>query len=551
MHGGHAVVRTLEALGTRYVFSVCGASILAIYDALGTSDIRLIHTRHEAGAVHMADGWARVTGECGVCLVTQGPGVTNTVTGALVSRLDGIPLVILGGRVPESLLHKDSEQPLEGVRLMRSVTKSSITVTDTGEIPRRVSQAFRLAKTGKPGPVFVEIPSEVLESPWRAAPVPPVKPVPRRRPSGASLKTARKLMARSRRPVILGGSGITWWNAIAPFRAFVEATGAPVFVGGISPGVLPSDHPQYCGLSALSMNPIARWALRRADLIIAIGERFEFPVEYGRVPFVSRSCRTIQVELEEDGIGHNRRVDVGITGDPAVALRALATPALNAERWLATLQAKRLEEPPEPPRGAAGISPAEICRAVTDAVADRPCTIIGGGGDIEFWARWIVPINGPRRYLFAYRTGCLGVGIPYGLAAKLARPDDAVIVLVGDGDFGYAAWELETAARYNLPVVVVIANDQAWGMIKHEQQVVFGETFGTDLTGRPYEQFAQTIGGAGGRVDDRAALPGAIARALAAGVPAIVNVLIAPQPSPELQWSWQTRRLDSRRATPW
>lgn len=551
MRGGHAVVRTLEALGTRYVFSVCGASILAVYDALGTSNVRLIHTRHEAGAVHMADGWARVTGECGVCLVTQGPGVTNTVTGALVSRLDGIPLVILAGRVPETLLRKDSEQPLEGARLMRSVTKSSVTVTNAAEIPRRLSQAFRLAKTGKPGPVFVEIPSDVLESSWNAGPVPAATPAPPRRPSGFSLNAARRLMAQARRPVILGGSGITWWNAAAPFRHFIEATGAPVFIGGISPGILPSDHLQYFGLSALSMNPLARWALRRADLIIAVGERFEFPVEYGRVPFVNRDCRTIQIELEKNGIGTNRRVDVGIVGDPAITLDALAETPLNAGRWLANLQARRIRDRPQPPCAAAGISPADLCRAVADAVANRPCTIVGGGGDIEFWARWIVPIRHPRQYLFAYRTGCLGVGIPYGVAAKLARPDDAVIVLVGDGDFGYAAWELETAARYNLPLVVIIANDHAWGMIKHEQQVVFGHTFGTDLTGRPYEQFAQVIDGAGVRVDDKTALIGAIARGLAAGAPAVVNVLIAPQPSPELTWSWTTRRLDSHRVVPW
>ena len=551
MHGGHAVVRTLEALGTRYVFSVCGASILATYNALGGSRIELIHTRHEAAAVHMADGWARATGECGVCLVTQGPGATNTVTGALVSYLDGIPLVILAGRVPDGLLRKDSEQPLDGARLMRSVTKASMTITNTVDIPRRVSQAFRLAKAGKPGPVFVEIPSAVLESSWKPVSVPALKPAARRRPSVASLNAARRLMVRSRRPVILGGSGITWWDVGAPFRAFVEACGAPAFVGGISPGILPRNHAQYFGLSALSMNPLARWALRRADLIVAVGERFEFPVEYGRVPFVRRECRTIQVELEQEGIGTNRRVDVGIAGDPALTLGALAKTPLNAARWIATLQAKRAETRPHPPRPAAGISPGDLCEAVADVVRDRPCTIVGGGGDIEFWARWLVPITRPRQYLFAYRTGCLGIGIPYGLAAKLARPDDTVIVLVGDGDFAYAAWELETAARYNLPVVVVIANDHAWGMIKHEQQVLFGGTFGTDLTGRPYEEFARVFEGVGLPVNDKAALADAMARTVTAGVPAVVNVRIAPQPSPELTWSWETRRLDGRRVVPW
>jgi acetolactate synthase-1/2/3 large subunit len=176
---------------------------------------------------------------------------------------------------------------------------------------------------------------------------------------------------------------------------------------------------------------------------------------------------------------------------------------------------------------------------------------VGGGGDIEFWARWTIPIRRPRQYLFAYRTGCLGVGIPYGVAAKIARPDDAVVVLLGDGDFAYAAWELETAARYDLPLVVIIANDHAWGMIKHEQQVVFGKTYGTDLTFRPYEHFARVFGGAGACVEDKASLSAAVTRALVSDVPTILNVSIVPQPSPELKWSWSTRRLDSRRTQSW
>ncbi len=551
MHGGHAVVRTLEKMGVRYIFSVCGASILAAYDALSASGIRLIHTRHEASAVHMADGWARVTGECGVCLVTQGPGVANTVTGALVSRLDGIPVVILGGRVPRSLLTKDSEQPLDGAAVMKTVTKWSTTITKTADIPAVLTHAFRTAKAGKPGPVFVEIPSDVLESPFKRARVAEARPAAVRRPSRASLDTARRFMARSRRPVILGGSGITWGNAVTAFRHFVEASGAPAFVGGISPGILPSDHPQYFGLSALSMNPLARWALRRADLIIAVGERFEFPVEYGRAPFIRQDCRTIQIEIEQRGVGANRRVDAGVVGDLGSALTLLAGVPLDARRWLSRLQAERLNQRPEPAQARAGISPADLCGTVAEAVAGWPYTIVGGGGDIEFWARWTIPIRHPRQYLFAYRTGCLGVGIPYGVAAKLARPDDAVVVLLGDGDFAYAAWELETAARYHLPLVVIIANDHAWGMIKHEQQVVFGNTYGTDLTFRPYEQFARVFGGTGISVENKTALAAAVTAALASDAPTIVNVPIVPRPSPELKWSWSTRRLDSHKTHPW
>lgn len=551
MHGGHAVVRTLEKMGVRYIFSVCGASILAVYDALRSSSIRLIHTRHEASSVHMADGWSRVTGECGVCLVTQGPGVTNTATGALVSLLDGIPLVILGGRVPRSLLTKDSEQTLDGAAMMRTVTKWSATIREAPDIPGVLCQAFRIARKGKPGPVFVEIPSDVLESPCKPQRVVEVRPVTIKPPSRASLAAARRLMERSRRPVILGGSGITWWNAVAPFRQFVEASGAPAFVGGISLGILPPDHRQYCGLSALSMNPLARWALRRADLIVAVGERFEFPLEYGRTPFINKDCRTIQIEIEKDGVGTNRPVDVGVVGGVGTALNVLAGARLDARRWLSRVQAERARQRPQPPQAVAGISPDDVCRAVSEAVGDRPCTIVGGGGDIEFWARWIVSIRHPRQYLFAYRTGCLGVGIPYGLAAKIARPEDAVVVLLGDGDFAYGAWELETAARYRLPLTVIIANDHAWGMIKHEQQVVFESTYGTDLTFRPYERFAQVFGGAGACVEDSASLAPAVAKALASDVPTVLNVPIVPQPSPELKWSWSTRRLDSQRTQPW
>ncbi len=551
MHGGHAVVGTLEKMGVRYIFSVCGASILAIYDALRSSSIRLIHTRHEASSVHMADGWARVTGECGVCLVTQGPGVTNTATGALVSLLDGIPLVILGGRVPRSLLRKDSEQTLDGAAVMRTVTKWSATIRKAADIPGVLRRAFSIARKGKPGPVFVEIPSDVLESPCKPQRFVEARPATIKRPSRASLDAAQRLMERSRRPVILGGSGVTWWNAVDPFRDFVEACGAPAFVGGISLGILPPDHPQYFGLSALSMNPLARWALRRADLIVAVGDRFEFPVEYGRAPFINRDCLTIQIEIEKDGVGTNRPVDVGVVGDLGTALNVLGGVRLDVGRWLSRLQAERARQRPQPDHAVPGISPADVCMAVSAAVGDRPCTIVGGGGDIEFWARWNIPIRHPRQYLFAYRTGCLGVGIPYGVAAKIARPEDAIVVLLGDGDFAYGAWELETAARYQLPLTVIIANDHAWGMIKHEQQVVFGNTYGTDLAFRPYEQFAQVFGGVGVRVADTASLSGAVARALTSDMPTVLNVPIVPQPSPELKWSWSTRHLDSQRTQPW
>lgn len=547
--GGQLLAAALAKEKVSCIFTVSGGGLNAFYNACPAHGIRVIHTRHEYGAAFMADGWARATGEPGVCVVTLGPGLTNAITGMLSSTMAATPLVVLSCATPVSRWDLGTPQAFEHLPFVRPVTKWARTVYETRRVSEYVGSAFRHARSGRPGPVFLDFPVDVL-----AGRIPEETVVPssgyrtEARPLGdpAQIERAIQLLEQAERPIIVSGSGVWWSGASEELVGLVECSGIPVFTGRIGRGAVPAEHPLSFGIASISVNDVFLKATGDCDLVLMVGGRFDSMLGFGRPPIFSPSARAIQIDIEPEEIGRNRPIDVGIVADARMALRQMRealTPkaARPREGWVERLRQEKArvqrERAPLERSDAVPIHPLRLLREIREFLA-RDAIIAVGSGDIDFWGEHYFEPYQPGCYLRSGQVGALGSDIPYAVAAKLAHPDRQVLVLLGDGGFGYSAMEMDTAARYNAPVVCVIGNDRSWGMIKRQQEHTYGKEgiVGTELVDRPYEKVVEALGGYGERVHEPGELRPALERAFAAGVPACLNVEIQGVPSPELNW---------------
>lgn len=480
LHGGELAVRVLKGEGVRYVFSLSGGHINPIYDACLDARIQVIDVRHEQAAALMAEGWALCTGEPGVCCITAGPGITNAVSGVANAYLSGVPLIVIGGASPLKQTGMGSLQDMDQMSLMRTITKWAQVVYEPERIPEYTAAAFRHALSGRPGPVYLEIPwdviyrqveerEELFPKQYRTA----------ARPTGdpRQIEEALKLLSAAQRPILIAGSGCRWSNAEAELKELVERTKIPTFTLNAGRGALPDDHPLCFGpATPFYGGELSRLALQQADLILLLGTRLLYTLLYGRF---HPQAKVIQVDIEASEIGRNRSIDVGIVGDAGRVLQQLAQGAsAGAEKaWHTTLrEAKRARE--ERLLGLAGsdavpMHPLRLCREVRDFL-DRDAVVICDGGDISAWANALIPAHALGSRLTHGPLGCLGIGLPYTIAAKLAQPHRPVLLITGDGSFGLNGIEFDTAVRHNIPIVCVIGNDEAWGMIKHSQVMTYG-----------------------------------------------------------------------------
>lgn len=547
--GGRLLAAALAAENVGCVFTVSGGGLNAFYHACPDYGIQVIHTRHEYGAAFMADGWARATGEPGVCVVTLGPGLTNAITGMLSSTMAATPMVVLSCAPPVSRWDLGTPQAFEHLPFVRPVTKWARTVYETRRVSEYVGSAFRHARSGRPGPVFLDFPVDVLNGKISEETIVPASGYrTEARPMGepAWIESAIQLLEKAERPIIVSGSGVWWSRASEELVALVEASGVPVFTGRIGRGAVPADHPLCLGIASISVNDVFLKAAGECDLVLMVGGRFDSMLGFGRPPIIDPSAKAIQIDIEPEEIGRNRPIDVGIVADARMALRQMRealTPKASRlrEGWVAQLQQEKLRVEQErssfEKSDAVPIHPLRLLREIREFVA-RDAIIAVGSGDIDFWGEHYFEPYQPGCYLRSGQVGALGSDIPYAVAAKLAHPERQVLVLLGDGGFGYSAMELETAARYNAPVVCVIGNDRSWGMIKHQQEHAYGRAgvVGTELVDRPYEKVVEALGGYGERVREPDQLRPALERAFGAGVPACLNVDLQSVPSPELNW---------------
>ena len=538
IHGGESLVRMLEKEGMRQVFGLHGGHIDVIFQACADHGIAVYDTRHEAAAGHMAEGWARATGRPGVVVVTAGPGVANVVTAVVDAQVDAVPMLVIGGRH----LVRDEEklmlQDFDGLSLMTPITKWARRVSEPQRIAEFTAMALREATTGRPGPVFLEIPMDVLFAkvdeasvtfPDLSRPTPPA-------PSPEAVERALAMLAEAKRPLVIAGNGVWFAGATAELRQFAEATSTPVTANGPARGAVPEEgHPLGAGglgtLAVLGLQPELA-----PDLVLLLGARIGLFLGGGA--WIPPNAKVIQVDIEGAEIGRNRDIDLGIVADCGEALRAF-TKAAEGRRfpergeWLQALanvkHAPRFLYKDALESDATPMHPIRLMQEI-DGFLGEDDVLVVDGGETYVWMQMTATMQKPGRLISYGYLGCLGVGLPFGMAAQIAHPGKRVLVVTGDGSVGLNFSEFDSAVRHKLPIVVVVNNDQAWGMVKHEQELRGAKTVATELGSVRYDRAAEGFGAYGELVEDPLAVAPALERAFAAGRPACINVMVDPRP---------------------
>ena len=529
---GRLVASTLRTHGVEVVFALCGDHTNAIFDGCAEEGIRIVDARDERGAAWMACGYALSTGRTGVVLVTGGPGLTNAVTALADAQLSGIPLVCITGGVGLSQRGTGHPGDLDQVAFVRPVSKWVGSVATPGDAGEFLAAAFGHARAGRPGVAVLEIPVDVQLAAVEVSPPEPL-PFEPQAPDPERVAAARALLATASRPVVVAGSGCFWSGAAEALRGFVETTRTPVFTIRAARGLVPDDHQLCFGFPNFLSGP-AQIAYGEADVVLVAGTKLDLMLAGGAF---NPDARVIRIDADPNAFTLGRRADVEIAGDARLALEALADGfgGLATELWLERLNAadadrrRALEE-----RAALNPDPIHPARLVAEVAAAMPedAIVCVDAGELALWAVEALPAQRPGSLMLSLNSalGGLGMGVPWGIGAKIAHPERPVIVLAGDGSFGFSAIELDTAARHDAPLGVVVGNDGGWGIVRHMQQLVHGRTVASDLHGTVYEAAATLAGGHGERVTKASALPVALHNAIATKRPAVVNVILDPEP---------------------
>lgn len=531
-HGGRLAAKALKMARVECLFTLCGGHVMPIYDGALDEGIRIVDVRHEQAAAHAADAWARVNpGRIGVAVVTAGPGVTDAVTGVANAWRANSPILVVGGQGPFANLRRGSLQEMDHVSLMKPITKWADACYQTDRIPEYIETAIRHALAGLPGPVYLEIPMDVLMSPadldsvrWRPIPT----SLPTVGPDEAEVRKAIDLLAQSQSPMMMVGTGVKWSGAQASVLRWLEATGIPAYANGMGRGMIPHDSPYL-------FNRTRREAMENADCVILAGSLLDFRLAFGRG--ISPDAKIIQLDLDYSVMGQNRATDFALVGHLAVSLNRMLDVLredgcsidfreyAKSLRARETILAKKSEE--DAHSSETPINPHRLCHEIAEVV-DDDMIVIGDGGDIVALAAKVVPV--PRRgyWLDPGPLGTLGVGMPFAVAAQIAHPDKRVVVIYGDGSFGLNGFEYDTAVRFGLPIVGIMGNDAAWGQMMRPQASMYGveRLVATKLAYTRYDRVVEALGGHGEYVTRPDEIRPAIDRAFASRKPALVNVEI-------------------------
>ncbi len=523
-HGGELALAALRPFGVDTLFTLSGGHVFPFYDAAVKRDppTRIVDVRHEQTATFAAEGLARLTRRPGVAVLTAGPGVTNGVSAVVQARFNGSPVVVLGGRAPQARWGAGSLQELDHVPLLASVTKLACTVSSVENIPTVVHDAAMTALTPHRGPVFVDFPLDVVFA-RGSAEVPGAVVPAAAEPDPDLVAEVAGMMAGAERPMLVAGSDVWWAGAEGELVAALERLRVPAFANGQGRGCLPADHP-------LALSRTRALLKSEADLVVVVGTPLDFRLSFG-----SFGDATV-VHVVDSAEGAARHVDaLTLAGDLRTSLAALADyagPCADHEPWIAGLRAResagaeadreRLEAAATP------ILPARIYGELAPRL-DRDAVVVCDGGDFVSYAGRYVSVYEPGCWLDSGPYGCLGTGMGYAMAARVAHPDRQVVALLGDGAAGFSLMDVDTLVRHQLPVVMVVGNNGIWGLEKHPMRMLYGYDVAADLQpGCRYDQVVAALGGAGETVNEPQDIGPALDRAFAAGVPYLVNVLTDP-----------------------
>jgi acetolactate synthase-1/2/3 large subunit len=528
LHGGRLIARRLRAHGVSKLFTLSGGHLFSIYDGCREEGIEIVDVRHEQTAAFAAEGWAKVTREPGVCALTAGPGVTNGMSAMASAQANHSPMLVLGGRAPALRWGQGSLQEIDHVPFVRPLCKLATTAQSTAEIPGLVDEALASATAPHGGPSFLDFPLDYV---FMSAPEPDQQSPPARGSNqvadSGDLERAATLLREAERPVVMAGTDLYWGQAEQALVELAETLRIPVFLNGLARGCVPADH-------ELFFSRTRSQALKEADVALVIGVPMDFRLGFGGS--FGKDTAIVAIDVAEPERRHPREPAVELYGELGATLGELRGAAgggaLASEDWVAVLRGsekeKRDAERAELQDARVPLHPmrlyAELAR-----VLDRDAIVIGDGGDFVSYAGRVIDSYAPGCWLDPGPFGCLGTGPGYALAAKLAHPNRQVVLLLGDGAFGFSGMEFDTLARHGVNVVGVMGNNGIWALEKHPMEFLYGYSVAADL--RPatrYDQVVEALGGHGELVERAEDVAPAIERAFASGKPALVNVLTDP-----------------------
>ena len=537
--GGHLVARRLKAHGVTKLFTLSGGHLFSIYDGCRAEGIDIVDVRHEQTAAFAAEGWAKVTRRPGVAAVTAGPGVTNTISAIASAQANHSPMLVLGGRAPASRWGQGSLQEIDHVPLVAPLTKLAATAACTADIPSLVDGALRAAMTPHGGPSFLDFPldqvfSEAVNE-GGFVPMPSVRGVAGLglgndvEPDGAEMDVALALLRGAQQPAIMAGTDLYWGHGEEALRALAEELRIPVFLNGLARGCVPADHELFFSRARSS-------GLRSADVVLLVGVPMDFRLGFGGA--FGEGTAIVAVDRVAPPRPYPRPVAAGLFGDMSDVMDVLrvalgdAPTSSSREAWIASLRASegelRAQERTLLGDERAPLHPMRVYGEL-GTLLDRDAIVIGDGGDFVSYAGRMIASFAPGCWLDPGPFGCLGSGPGYALAAKLAHPARQVVLLLGDGAFGFSGVEFDTLARHGVAVVGVMGNNGSWGLEKHPMEAIYGYSVAAELrAGTRYDVVVEALGGHGELVRTPAQLRPALERAFAAGGPALVNVLTDP-----------------------
>ena len=550
--GSHLICKALKLEGVENIFGLAGDHILPVLDVMADQDFRIIDTRHEQAAVHMADAWSRLTEQPGVCMYTT-PGFANAIPGLTNALHTEAPVISIAGCADMHDLGRGGQQEIDQIHMAAPVTKGSFLVDNVRRIPEFIARAMRLAFSGRRGPVHLTIPIDIQEQSVEESEVLFIerdgyRPMAPLLTDPELVRRAVALLRNAQKPLLVAGSAAGYTLSGASIQRFIETTRLPLVNEEQARGLVGDDHPYVFGYFERGLNRAAA-KVREADVVVLLGRKQDFTIGFCRPPHVAANAKIIQIDPSPLEIGRNRGVDVGMAGDVASVLDQMTTEAANYQwkdlEWLDQLREVRAAQSQwaeDLTRRQLPMHALFVHKTLKSILRPDDCLIFDGG-DFCHFGRSYLPALKPKRWLNVSSLGMLGSSLPSALAAQVAYPNSRVFVLSGDGAFGFNAMEFDTAVRHKLNIVEIVGNDSAWGIDRQIQLGLYGRAVATDLLQTRYDRMVQGLGGHGEFVERAEDLAPALDRALASGKPALLNVAVERAISPRAEAAIGRRKV--------
>ena len=529
LRGSEILVKALQAENVKYVWGYPGGAVLHIYDAFYKQDtIQHVLVRHEQAAVHAADGYARATGDVGVALVTSGPGVTNAVTGIATAYMDSIPMVIITGQVPTPAIGLDAFQECDTVGITRPIVKHNFLVKDVRDLAMTIKKAFHIARTGRPGPVVVDIPKDVsmAKAPFyypERVEMRSYNPV--RKGHGGQIRKAVQLLLAAKRPYIYTGGGVVLGNASAELRTLADLLGHPVTNTLMGLGAMPASDPKFLGMLGMHGTYEANMTMQNCDVLLAVGARFDDRVIGNPKHFASVERKIIHVDIDPSSISKRVRVDIPIVGDVKDVLQELITQIRDAQAkpdlpsisaWWKQINEWRKKDCLSFKNSTDVIKPQQVVQTLWELTKDSDAYITSDVGQHQMWAAQYYRFDQPRRWINSGGLGTMGVGLPYAMGIKLAKPDADVFCITGEGSIQMCIQELSTCLQYRTPVKIISLNNRYLGMVRQWQQIDYGGRYSHSyMDALPdFVKLAEAYGHVGLKIEKPSDVEGALREAI-------------------------------------